>query len=218
MKDLTARIRSFRLLPVIVIENADRAVALGNALSEAGLPIAEVTFRTPAAKESLHRMKGECPGILLGAGTVLSPQQVQEAKEAGAEFIVAPGLNRQVVERARELGLPVFPGVCTPTEIETALELGLDTVKFFPAEPMGGLKFLRAVSAPYGSIQFIPTGGITADNVSKYLEFNRVVACGGSWMAPSDRITAGDFDWIRTETANAVKLVGSVSLTPAENK
>jgi 2-dehydro-3-deoxyphosphogluconate aldolase/(4S)-4-hydroxy-2-oxoglutarate aldolase len=209
------RIRGFRILPVIVIEDAERAVPLGDALCEAGLPVAEITFRTGSARESIRRMKNECPNVLLGAGTVLTATQVDEARDAGAEFIVAPGLSTQVVERSLELQLPVFPGVCTPTEIERALRLGLSVVKFFPAEPMGGVKFLRAVSAPYSGVRFMPTGGITADNVRTYLDFDRVIACGGSWMAPSDRISAGDFDFIRTQTAAAVKLVGSSTPTPA---
>lgn len=203
------QIRRLRVLPVIVIDDARRAVPLGRALAEAGLPAAEITFRTQAAGDAIRRIAAECPDVLVGAGTVLSPAKVDAAHAAGAKFIVAPGLNAAVVNRARELGLPVFPGVCTPTEIEQALALDLDVVKFFPAEPMGGVKFLKAVSAPYGMMRFMPTGGITAENVASYLAFDRVVACGGSWMAPADRISNGDFGWIRTEAAKAAQLVGA---------
>ena len=200
--DLLTRLR---ILPVIVIDDAASAVPLARALAEGGLPAAEVTFRTAGAAEAIRRIAAEVPEVALGAGTVLTPERVDEARDAGARFIVAPGLNQRVVERAREHGLPVFPGVCTPTEIEHALELGLTTLKFFPAEPMGGLRFLKAVCAPYGSVRFMPTGGVTAANVGEYLKFEKVICCGGSWMAPQDRIKAGDFAWIAAETARAVE-------------
>lgn len=202
-----ALLRRVRLVPLIVIEDAARAGALGNALAAGGLPIAEVAFRTPAARESLARMAGECPDVLVGAGTVLSVEQVIDAQRAGARFIVAPGLNARVVERCQEFGLPVFPGVCTPTEVEAALELGLTTLKFFPAEPMGGLPFLQAIAAPYRDVDFIPTGGITAANLPSYLAFSRVAACGGSWMAPAAWIASGAFDKVSAAAREAVALV-----------
>lgn len=203
VSELRDQLRALRVLPVIVIDAPERAVLLARALADGGLPAAEITFRTSGAVDALRRINDECPDVLLGAGTVLSPRQVDDARDAGARFIVAPGFNRAVVERAQDVGLPVIPGVCTPTEIEAAMEMNLAIVKFFPAEPMGGLKFLRAIAAPYGSIEFVPTGGINAENVGAYLGFNRVVACGGSWMAPAERIAAGDFDWIRDQTARA---------------
>jgi 2-dehydro-3-deoxyphosphogluconate aldolase / (4S)-4-hydroxy-2-oxoglutarate aldolase len=206
--ELRDRLRALRVLPVIVIDAPDRAVPMARALADGGLPAAEITFRTSSAVESLRRIGAECPDVLLGAGTVLSPRQVDDARDAGARFIVAPGFNRAVVERAQEVGLPVIPGVCTPTEIEAALEMNLTMVKFFPAEAIGGLKFLRAIAAPYVSVEFVPTGGINADNVGAYLGFDRVVACGGSWMAPAERIAAGDFHWIRDQTARAVTAAG----------
>lgn len=202
-----ALLRRVRLVPLIVIEDATRAGALGHALAAGGLPIAEVAFRTPAARESLARMAGECPDVLVGAGTVLSVEQVNDAQRAGARFIVAPGLNARVVMRCRELGLPVFPGVCTPTEVEAAMELGLTTLKFFPAEPMGGLRFLQAIAAPYRDVDFIPTGGITAENLPSYLAFSRVAACGGSWMAPTAWIASGAFDKVSAAAREAVALV-----------
>lgn len=164
-------------------------------------------FRTAAARDAIARIAAQCPDVLVGAGTVLTPEQVMDARDAGAQFIVSPGLNPRVVKKAKDLELPVFPGICTPSEVERAMEFGLDVVKFFPAEPMGGVKFLKAIAAPYGAMRFIPTGGITAENIAPYLAFDRVVACGGSWMAPSERIKAGDFDWIRAEAAKAARLV-----------
>jgi 2-dehydro-3-deoxyphosphogluconate aldolase/(4S)-4-hydroxy-2-oxoglutarate aldolase len=214
-EELTRRLRALRVVPVIVIDSPANAVPLARALIEGGLPVAEITFRTSGAAESIRRITAECPDILLGAGTVLSPNQVDEARDAGAQFIVAPGFNRSVVTRAREVGIPVYPGVCTPTEIEGALELGLRTVKFFPAEPMGGLKFLKAIAAPYGGLGFMPTGGITAENVGTYLAYDRVVACGGSWMAPAERIAAGAFAWIRDQAAVAALAAGTSGVASA---
>jgi 2-dehydro-3-deoxyphosphogluconate aldolase / (4S)-4-hydroxy-2-oxoglutarate aldolase len=196
---LTRRLRQLRIVPVITIDTPAHAVPLARALTEGGLPIAEITFRTVGAAESIRRIAQECPDVLLGAGTVLSARQVDEARDAGAQFIVAPGLSRSVVSRAREVGLPVFPGVCTPSDVEAALEMGLETLKFFPAEAIGGLKYLKAIAAPYVGVSFIPTGGITAGNLASYLAFDRVVACGGSWLAPPERIAAGAFDWIRDQ-------------------
>ena len=192
---------------MIVIDDPAAAVPLGNALSRGGLPCAEVTFRTAGAREALTRMAAECPDLLLGAGTVLTPDQVRSARDAGAKFIVAPGFNPVVVEYCLEQEIPVFPGVATPSEIEQALMRGLRVVKFFPAEPLGGVAYLKAMSAPYGGLEFMPTGGITLQNVRSYLSFSKVVACGGSWMAPTDWIAAGEFDRIATEVAKAVESV-----------
>jgi 2-dehydro-3-deoxyphosphogluconate aldolase / (4S)-4-hydroxy-2-oxoglutarate aldolase len=212
--ELLDRLRALRVLPVIVIDDAARAVPLARALADGGLPAAEITFRTTGAGEAIRRIAAECPDVMLGAGTVLTPQRVDEALAAGAKFIVAPGFGPAVVDRCLERGVPVFPGVCTPTEIEAALARGLTTVKFFPAEPIGGVKFLKAIAAPYGMMRFMPTGGVNAENVQAYLQFDRVVACGGSWMAPTERIAAGDFDWIRAETARAAAAAGT-TLTAA---
>ena len=205
------RLRQMRVLPVIVIDDPVRAVPLARALAEGGLPCAEVTFRTAGAAEAIRRIAAEAPDVLLGAGTVLTADRVTEARDAGASFIVSPGFNAAVVDRALELGLPVFPGVATPTEVEMALGRGLSTVKFFPAEPMGGVKFLKAIAAPYGMMRFIPTGGVSTNNLRDYLAFDRVIACGGSWMAPSERIAAGDFIWIAEESRRASELAASVS-------
>lgn len=192
------------MLPVLVVADRDHAVPLADALAGGGLPIAEVTFRTPAAAEVLRRMADARPDLLLGAGTVLTPAQAADALAAGARFIVSPGLNPAVVEWCLGREVPVYPGVCTPTEIEAALRLGLRVVKFFPAEPMGGARFLRAVAQPYGEVEFIPTGGVRKELVPEYLATGRVVACGGSWMAPPEWLAAGDMERVRRETAATV--------------
>jgi 2-dehydro-3-deoxyphosphogluconate aldolase/(4S)-4-hydroxy-2-oxoglutarate aldolase len=211
---IIARLRAVRVVPVIVIDDARHALPLAVALTEGGLPCAEITFRTPAAAEALTRIAREQPGFLVGAGTVLSPAQADRAREAGAQFIVSPGTNPRVVEHCLSIGVPMYPGVCTPSEVEIALELGLRTVKFFPAEPMGGVKFLKAMAAPYGELTFMPTGGITRDTLAGYVRYDRVVACGGSWMAPSDWIAAGAFDRIRDETRRVVELVDEIDGRP----
>ncbi len=198
------RIRQLRIVPVIVIDDALQAAPLAQALAAGGLPIAEVTFRTAAAAEAIRRIAGENAEVLAGAGTVLTPQQAKEAVAAGAKFIVSPGFGPRVVEWCLEHDVPVFPGVCTPTEVEMALAKGLTILKFFPAEQAGGVPFLKAIGAPYGMVQFIPTGGINAANLGSYLALKNVVACGGSWMAPAEWIRAGEFDRIREESRRAV--------------
>ena len=204
------RLRALRVVPVIVIESPRDAVALATALADGGLPCAEVTFRTPGAVEALSIIARERPDFLVGAGTVLTPQQADLAKKSGAAFAVAPGTNPRVVAHCRDIGLPFYPGVATPSDLEAALELGVRTVKFFPAEPMGGVKFLKALAAPYGDVSFMPTGGVTRDTLAGYLGFARVVACGGSWMAPPDWIAAGAFDRVRDETRRVAELLESI--------
>lgn len=205
--DVLGAIRTMRLVPVIVIDSADDAVPLAAALTDGGLPCAEVTFRTSKAAEAITRISNKFPSMLVGAGTVLTPQQASRALDAGAQFIVAPGFNPSVVDYCQERAVPVFPGVCTPTEIEMALSKGLKVLKFFPAEAAGGLSFLKAVAAPYVGVEFMPTGGINLGNLASYLGFKRVVACGGSWMAPTEWIAAKQFDRISAETTRAVSLV-----------
>jgi 2-dehydro-3-deoxyphosphogluconate aldolase/(4S)-4-hydroxy-2-oxoglutarate aldolase len=200
-------IRRLKIVPVIVIDDAERALGLADALARGGLPCAEITFRTPAAAEALRRIATERPNVLAGAGTVLTTEQAARARDAGARFVVSPGINPRVVKWCQDHSLPIFPGVCTPTEIETALECGLNVMKFFPAEPSGGVGFLMAIAAPFPDLAFMPTGGITAANVREYLAFKRVVACGGSWMAPQDWIQQGAFDRIRDAVAAAVSAV-----------
>lgn len=205
------QLKRVRLVPVIVIDDPANAVPLGQALTDGGLPCAEVTFRTPRAAEALARISAECPNLLAGAGTVLSPDQAARARQAGAQFIVAPGFSPAVVDYCREHDIPVFPGVCTPTEIEAALAKGIDVLKFFPAEPMGGVQFLKSVSAPYVGVRFIPTGGVSLTNLASYLALKSVVACGGSWMAPADWIAAKQFDRIREVAREATAAAGTLA-------
>lgn len=193
-----------RIVPVVKIEDPSKALPLGKALIDGGLPCAEITFRTSAAPEAIALLKKELPDLMLGAGTVLTPEQVDKAEEAGATFIVSPGFNSRVVDYCLNKNLPIFPGINNPSGIEAALERELPVVKFFPAEASGGLKMLKAMAAPYGAIRFMPTGGINAANIADYLAFPRVVACGGSWMVSGDLIAAGDWKRISELAGEAV--------------
>jgi 2-dehydro-3-deoxyphosphogluconate aldolase/(4S)-4-hydroxy-2-oxoglutarate aldolase len=205
MDTVLKRIESYGIVPVISIDDASRAVPLAKALKEGGLPVAEITFRTSAGEEAISIISREMPEILVGAGTVLTTEQVDRAAAAGAKFIVSPGFNPEVVKHCLKIGLPVVPGVCTPGEMEQAIALGLKAVKFFPAEQSGGISFIRAVSAPYSMLRFIPTGGISAGNLNDYLSFQKVLACGGSWMVKSELIAQGNFAEITRLTAEAVQ-------------
>ena len=193
MSDILQMIREVGIVPVVAIENAKDALALGKALMTGGLPIAEITFRTAAAEESIRILGNELPEMLVGAGTVLTVEQAQRAIAAGAKFIVSPGFNPKVVQYCVENNIMITPGINAPTQVEMALEFGLNVLKFFPAEASGGLAMLKAIAAPYGSVSFIPTGGIDPTNINTYLAFNKVVACGGSWMVKSDLISSGNF-------------------------
>jgi 2-dehydro-3-deoxyphosphogluconate aldolase / (4S)-4-hydroxy-2-oxoglutarate aldolase len=208
MHDVLKKIGSLKLVPVIKIDDAADAVPLGSALLEGGLPVAEVTFRTSAAEAAIRAMTRSLPGLLVGAGTVLKIEQIERAVDAGAKFIVSPGFNPKVVGYCVDHGIPVTPGINNPTGIEMGLEMGLEVLKFFPAEASGGLALLKAMAAPYGEISFIPTGGIDASNLKTYLGFNRVLACGGSWMVKSDLIASGDFAAIAKLCADAAALAG----------
>jgi 2-dehydro-3-deoxyphosphogluconate aldolase / (4S)-4-hydroxy-2-oxoglutarate aldolase len=196
-----------RIVPVVVLDDADSAQPLAEALLWGGLPVAEVTFRTPAAEVALRRMAA-VPGLLVGAGTVVSASQVDVAVEAGARFIVSPGLSRAVVERAQQHGVPVFPGVATATELMSALELGLRVVKFFPAETLGGVAALKAIAAPFPGVRFVPTGGITAATAGSYLALPYVAAIGGSWMVTAQLVASGKFDEVERLAAEAVAASG----------
>ncbi len=208
--EMYERFRRIGIVPVVVLDDAKDAVPLGNSLCEGGLPCAEVTFRTAAAYETIKAMRSSFPDMLVGAGTVLTTEQVDRALDAGASFIVSPGLNPRVVAHCLEVGVPIVPGTQTPSEMEQALEFGLEVVKFFPAEPAGGLKMIKAVAAPYTTLKFMPTGGINAQNVRDYLAYDRILACGGSWMVKKDMISAGKFDEIRAMTAEAAAIVKEV--------
>jgi 2-dehydro-3-deoxyphosphogluconate aldolase/(4S)-4-hydroxy-2-oxoglutarate aldolase len=200
------------IVPVIKLNRAEDAVPLCGALGRGGLPVAEITFRTAAAEESIRRVHEALPEVLLGAGTVLTCDQVDRAVAAGAAFIVSPGLNPNVVRHCLDIGIPVLPGCACPSDIERALELGLSTVKFFPAETLGGLAAIKAMSAPYGGVSFIPTGGIDEKKLPSYLAFNKILACGGSWMVKEDWVNAGDFAAIEAATRRAVDAMLGFSL------
>lgn len=210
MNKVLESLKEIGIVPVVVLDDAKDAAPLAEALIEGGLPCAEVTFRTAAAEESIRIMAEKYPEMLIGAGTVLTIDQVNRAVKAGAKFIVSPGLNPQVVQYCQNIGVPITPGIQTPTEIEQALSLGLDVVKFFPAEPAGGLKMIKAIAAPYTTLTFMPTGGINAQNVKEYLAYNRILACGGSWMVKNDLVKAGDFDKIKEMTREAAAIVKEI--------
>ncbi len=207
MKTILQEIELTGIVPVIAIDDAENAVPLAKALIDGGLPCAEVTFRTAAAKEAMSRIAKEYPAMLMGAGTVLSVEQVKTALDCGAKYIVSPGLNPKVVEYCVANNIPVFPGVATPSEVERAMELGLNVVKFFPAEGNGGLPYLKAIGGPYKQMRFIPTGGIDETNLLSYLKYSQIVACGGSWMVKQDLIAAKQFDEIRKMTERAVMMM-----------
>ena len=198
-----------RLVPVVVCSDAGRAGALGEALVRGGLPIAEVTFRTAAAVDTIATLARR-DDLLVGAGTVLSVEQVERAAEAGARFIVSPGLDADVVARARDLGLDVLPGCVTPTEIMAARKLGITTVKFFPAGSYGGAKAIAALSAPFGDMRFVPTGGVSPANLADYLGQTCIPAVGGSWMVPAGAVDAGDVDALARLCAEAVAAAAAV--------
>ena len=207
MKTIEEQFQKLGVVPVVVLEDKKDAIPLAKALSEGGLPCAEVTFRTDAAAESIRIMTEAYPDMLVGAGTVLTTEQVDRAVEAGAKFIVSPGLNPKVVKYCLEKGIPVTPGVVTPSEMEQAIELGLEVVKFFPAEPSGGLNMIKAVAAPYTMLKFMPTGGLNPQNVTSYLQYDKIFACGGSWMVKGNLVKEGAFDEITRLTKEAVELV-----------
>jgi 2-dehydro-3-deoxyphosphogluconate aldolase / (4S)-4-hydroxy-2-oxoglutarate aldolase len=205
--DIVDRVRQIGIIPVVSIPRLEHALPLAESLLEGGLPCAEVTFRTAAAAESITEIRSRFPEVFLGAGTVLTTEQAETAISSGAQFIVSPGTNPAVVDYCLSKGVTIFPGVCTPTEIEAALAKGVDVLKFFPAEPMGGVGFLKAICAPYRQVRFIPTGGIDQKNLGQYLALTEVVACGGSWMVKPELMNAGEFDQIRQLVKEAVALV-----------
>lgn len=192
------------IVPVIAIDDAKDAEPLAQALINGGLPAAEVTFRTAAAEEAIRIISQKFPEMIVGAGTVLNAEQADRAKAAGAKFIVSPGFNRSNVEYIQSIGVPVVPGTATPGEVEQAIELGLDCVKFFPAEQNGGIAKIKAMAAPYTKMHFMPTGGVNKNNLNDYLGFNKVFCCGGSWMVKKELISAGKFDEIEAMTRDAV--------------
>jgi 2-dehydro-3-deoxyphosphogluconate aldolase/(4S)-4-hydroxy-2-oxoglutarate aldolase len=211
-KELYAQMEKCGVVPVIAIESPDMSLPFADALIEGGLPVAEITFRTAAAAEVIKKLKKERPQLFLGAGTILSVENLVQAKEAGAVFGVAPGLNPQIVKKAVDIGFPFFPGVMTPSEIDQGLSYGLKVLKFFPSEASGGTSMLKALSTPFGhlGVRFLPTGGINIKNLEDYLKMPQVIACGGTWIAKKDVISAGNWDEIRKNAANVVEVVKAI--------
>ena len=203
-------IQKMGVLPVVVLDDAKDAEPIAKALVEGGLPCAEVTFRTEAAEESIRIMTKEFPEMIVGAGTVLTIDQVDRAVTAGAKFIVSPGFDPEIVDYCLEKDIPVYPGCITPSEVAQAVKRGLKVIKFFPAEQFGGLSTIKALAAPYTGIKFMPTGGVSAKNLESYLSFDKIVTCGGSWMVKGDLVKAGKFDEIKALVAEAVQLVADI--------
>ncbi len=207
MSTITAQLAELKVIPVIAVDKAEDILPLGRVLSDNGLPVAEITFRSDAAVEAIRLLKLAQPEMLIGAGTVLNREQVIAAKEAGASFIVSPGFNPNTVKACQELDIPIVPGINNPSTLEAALEMGLTTVKFFPAEASGGIAMVKSLLAPYGNVQIMPTGGINLSNIQDYLAIPRVICCGGSWMVEKALINNGEWDKIAELTREAVALV-----------
>ncbi len=205
MTELETKLYETGVFPVITMKDPEKAEGLAHALCAGGLPAAEITFRVAGAAEAIRRMRAAEPDMLVGAGTVLTREQVDEAIAAGVHFVVTPGLDPNIVTYCQEKGVPVIPGCATPSDLALANALGLTTVKFFPAEAAGGMAMIKAMSAPYPMMKFMPTGGINADNLHEYLASDKVIACGGSFMVKEADLEAGDFDAIREKTAAAVR-------------
>ncbi|EHH0749504.1 keto-hydroxyglutarate-aldolase/keto-deoxy-phosphogluconate aldolase [Vibrio anguillarum] len=207
MPNLNEQLQALKVIPVIAIDNAQDIIPLGKVLAENGLPAAEITFRSEAAVEAIRLLREAQPDMLIGAGTVLNKQQAMAAKEAGATFIVSPGFNPNTVKACQEIGIDIVPGINNPSTIEAALEMGLTTLKFFPAEASGGVNMVKALLAPYTNVRLMPTGGINPANIKDYLAVPRVLACGGSWMVDKKLIEAGQWDELAKLTREAVALV-----------
>lgn len=212
MKTIEEQFYDFGVVPVVVLEEVKDALPLAKALTDGGLPCAEVTFRTDAAEESIRLMSSQYPEMLVGAGTVLTTEQVDRAVGAGAKFIVSPGFDTEIVDYCIGKNIPVFPGCVTPSEVAQAVKRGLEVVKFFPAEQAGGIGMIKAMAAPYTMVRFMPTGGISLDNLKDYLAFDRIICCGGSWMVKGELIKNGEFDKITSLAEEAVEQVGKIRL------
>lgn len=209
MSTINEQLKALKIIPVIAVDKAEDIIPLGKVLAENGLPVAEITFRSDAAAEAIRLLREAQPDMLIGAGTVLNKEQVIEAKEAGATFIVSPGFNPNTVKACQEIGIDIVPGVNNPSVLEAALEMGLTTLKFFPAEASGGVNMVKAMLAPYGDVHIMPTGGINQKNIKDYLAVPRVLACGGTWMVDKKLVEAGEWDELARLTREAVELVNS---------
>lgn len=207
MSDILNVLSSHKVIPVVVLNNSKDALPLAKALIDGGLPVAEVTFRTDAALESIKKIAESYSQIVLGAGSVSTVEQVKSAIDAGAKYIVCAGFSKKVVDYCVENNIPIIPGICTPTELMMAQECGLNVVKFFPSEQYGGLNTIKAISAPFPKMKFVPTGGIKLSNILEYLSCDKILACGGSWMVKDSLVTAGEFDKIKELVAETVKYV-----------
>ena len=210
MNAIIEQLSSYGVVPVVVLNRAEDAKPLAEALCKGGLPCAEVTFRTEAAEESIRIMAQEFPEMMVGAGTVLTIEQVDRAVAAGAKFIVSPGFDPEIVDYCISKEIPVLPGCITPSEVAQAVKRGLEVVKFFPAEQFGGVATIKALAAPYTQMKFMPTGGVNAKNLESYLSFKTIVACGGSWMVKGDLVDAKEFGKIEEMTKEAVELVKKI--------
>ena len=210
MNTIIEKLEKMLVVPVVVLEDAKDAEKLADALVEGGLPCAEVTFRTKAAEESIKIMTEKYPDMLVGAGTVLTIEQVDKAVGAGAKFIVSPGFDPEIVDYCIGKKIPILPGAVSPSEIAQIVKRGLKVVKFFPAEPAGGVAMIKAMAAPYVGIKFMPTGGINAKNLEEYLSCDKIICCGGSWMVKGELVNNQEFDKVRELTAEARKLVDSI--------
>ncbi len=211
-KEIVSKLEKFSVVPVIAIESVEHALPLADALIEGGLPVAEITFRTQAAGEVITLLNKERPELLLGAGTVLTEEQLMRANDSGAAFGVAPGLNPAIVKKAQEVGMPFCPGIITPSELEKGLSMGITFFKYFPAEASGGLKMIQSVAAPYGhlGVRFMPTGGVNMNNLADYISSKAIVAVGGTWIAKKDLIAAGQWDTIKENAKAAVEVVSKI--------
>ncbi|EJG1730283.1 bifunctional 4-hydroxy-2-oxoglutarate aldolase/2-dehydro-3-deoxy-phosphogluconate aldolase [Vibrio parahaemolyticus] len=207
MSSIKEQLKALKVIPVIAIDKAEDIIPLGKVLAENGLPAAEITFRSAAAAEAIRLLREAQPDMLIGAGTVLNREQAIAAKEAGATFIVSPGFNPNTVKSCQEIGIDIVPGVNNPSTVEAALEMGLTTLKFFPAEASGGINMVKSLLAPYTDIELMPTGGINPSNIKDYLAIPRVLACGGTWMVDKKLIEAGNWEELARLTREAVALV-----------
>lgn len=207
IETLTPRLQALKIVPVIALERAEDAVSLGAALLQSGIPAAEITFRTAAAIDAIRRLRDAQPEMLIAAGTVLNAAQAKAAQQAGADFIVSPGFNPNTVKACQDMGIAITPGINNPMAIEAALEHGITTVKYFPAEASGGLKMLKALLAPYAMLQVMPTGGIGTHNIRDYLALKNVIACGGSWMVEKSLLAAQNWTEVERLGKEAVALV-----------
>jgi len=197
-------LRKHRINVVVTIDGAAHAVQTARALEEGGIRSVEITMRTPAALKSIEKIAAECPGLVVGAGTVLTPDNARDVRSAGGMFCIAPGFNPEMVEYCLENSIPVFPGVATASEMEAAVRKGLSVLKVFPIEPLGGVPFLKIIGGPFRNLEWVPSGGITPANLATYLAYDKIVACGCTWIAPTDLINAGQFDRIRDNAREAV--------------